>query len=102
GGLDAQTEVVPRRIFAVEATPVGALPPLALPMPASRNHNYLVFRAQTGARRGSGGGTLRAFAGGVDLQWRGGSVFGLTGGYQTRDCEGDVPCDGHPFFGARG
>jgi hypothetical protein len=101
--LDAQTDGEARRIFAVEATPLGALPPLALPMPASRNHNYLGVRVQTGMRRGREGGDLQAVAGGVDLQWRGGSVFGLTGGYQARDCPaGTDPCDGHYFFGARG
>jgi hypothetical protein len=44
-----------------------------------------------------------AIAGGVDLQWRGGSVFGLTGGYQARDCgRAEADCGGHMLFGARG
>lgn len=94
----------PRRIWAVEATPLGALPPLALPMPASRNHNYSVFRLQGAMRTGRDGDTdLLATGVGVDIQWRGGSVFGLTAGYQQRDCPpGFSACDGHPFFGARG
>jgi hypothetical protein len=103
GSLLAQ-EGEPRRIFGVEATPLGALPPLALPMPASRNHNYFAFRAQTGIRRGRESGELTAFAGGVDLQWRGGSIFGVTAGYQMQECDAEaaVPCDDrHTFFGAR-
>lgn len=98
----AQVEGEPRRIFGIEATPAGALPPLALPMPASRNHNYWVWRFQTGARRGRSGSDLLALAGGLDLQYRGGSIFGATAGWQSRDCEaGTPPCDGHPFFGTR-
>lgn len=89
-------------IQGLEATPVGALPPLPLPMPASRNHNYWGFRFQAGQRRGRRGPDLLAVAGSVDLQWRGGSVFGLTGGYLSRDCApGIAGCDGHLFVGAR-
>lgn len=85
----------------LEATPVGALPPMPLPMPASRNHDYWHFRLQVGQRRGRDGGDLSAVAGGVDFQWRGGSVFGVTAGYQSRDCgPADPECGGHPFFGA--
>lgn len=85
-----------------EATPVGALPPMSLPMPASRNHNYWGFRLQFGQRRNRDGVDLLALAGGVDFQWQGGSVFGLTAGYQAGDCEGDAPeCAGHALFGAR-
>lgn len=98
--LAAQTQEEPPLLLAIEATPVGALPPLGLPMPASRNHNYLVVRAQAGHRRGRRGPQLLALAGGVDVQWRGGSIFGLTAGYQVPDCE-DAPCDGHAFYGAR-
>jgi hypothetical protein len=84
----------------VEATPIGALPPLALPMPASRNHNYWGVRLQIGNRAGRDGPDLMTVAGGVDLQWRGGSVFGLTAGYQRPDCP-DIDCDGHVLMGAR-
>lgn len=101
GAAGAQTGEPPR-IFAVEATPVGALPPLGLPMPASRNHNYLTFRAQSGYRYERQGPDLLAVAGGVDLQWRGGSIFGVTAGYQMPECEEASPCGNrHTFFGAR-
>ncbi|MGH7482396.1 MAG: hypothetical protein ACRELV_09590 [Longimicrobiales bacterium] len=95
----AQIEAPGLGLADVEATPIGALPPMALPMPASRNHNYWVFRVQAGHRRGRAGPDLLAIAGGIDLQWRGGSIFGVTGGYQTGDCES---CEGHLLFGARG
>jgi hypothetical protein len=90
-------------ILRLEATPIGALPPLSLPMPASRNHNYWGIRLQTGQRNGRGGADLRSVAGGIDLQWRGGSIFGATAGYQARDCEVVVTdCGGHMLFGVRG
>lgn len=88
-------------ILDVEATPIGALPPLALPMPASRNHNYWTFRAQAGNRLGRDGPDLMTVAGGVDLQWRGGSIFGVTAGYQEPDCQDGQLCDGHVLLGAR-
>lgn len=96
-----RAQVETESILAVEATPIGALPPLALPMPASRNHNYFAFRVQSGYRQGRDGGDLFSYAGGADLQWRGGSIFGLTAGYQVPDCEGDGLCEGHAFMGAR-
>ena len=89
-------------ILSVQATPIGALPPISLPMPASRNHHYWGFRFQTGIRSGSGGADLKAYAGGLDLQYKGGSTFGVTAGYQTGDCgasQGD--CKSHMMFGAR-
>lgn len=89
-------------ILSIQSTPIGALPPIALPMPASRNHNYWGFRLQTGRRSGSGGASLTAVALGVDLQYRGGSSLGLTAGYQSGDCGapgGD--CTNHTLFGAR-
>ena len=98
--LSAQEETDELALVTIEATPLGALPPLGLPMPASRNHNYLVLRVQAGHRTGRHGADLLAVAGGVDLQWRGGSIFGLTGGYQVPDCE-TQSCDGHAFYGAR-
>lgn len=87
-------------MLGAEATPVGALPPLALPMPASRNHNYWGIRLQAARRAGRDGDPLSSIAGGIDLQWRGGSVFGITGGYQQTDCESGE-CDAHSLFGAR-
>jgi hypothetical protein len=90
------------QVLRLEATPIGALPQLSLPMPASRDHHYWGVRVQTGQRRGRHGADLNAIAGGVDLQWRGGSVFGLTAGYQARDCElMETDCGGHPMLGAR-
>jgi len=106
--------IVPSRSYAqathdelevarLEGTPIGALPPIALPMPASRNHNYWGFRLQAGARDGRRGSDLAAVAAGIDFQFRGGSVYGLTAGYQRRDCRLAGPdCGGHTLFGARG
>lgn len=99
----AQTVEELLHILRLEATPIGALPQIAMPMPASRNHNYWGIRLQAGERRGRTGPDLRALAGGIDLQYRGGSIFGITGGYQSRDCElAGEDCGGHTFFGARG
>ena len=82
--------------------PVTALGSLSLPMPASRNHNYFIGRLQSGLRKGPSGDQMPAFAAGIDLQYRGGSVFGVTGGYQKRDC-GTLGsgCGGHAMFGVR-
>jgi hypothetical protein len=89
-----------RRLLAV---PLGALPPMGMLMPASRNHNYWVGRFQAGTQWDNVAGDLAAYAAGVDLQWRGGSTFGLTAGYQVADCEEDViGCESHALFGARG
>jgi hypothetical protein len=90
-------------ILTVEATPIGALPPIALPMPASRDHNYWGLRLQVGNRRQRGPEDLLAVAGGVDYQVRGGSIFGITGGYQWRQqCQPAISdCGGHSLFGAR-
>lgn len=98
----AQT-ATPQPILAFEATPIGALPPMALPMPASRDHNYWGLRFQTGERVQRGPEDLLAVATGVDFQVRGGSVFGLTGGYQWRQhCQALASdCGGHSLFGAR-
>lgn len=86
----------------LEATPVGALPPVALPMPASRDHNYWTLRLEGGRRADRTGEDLSAAAATIDLQWRGGSAFGFTGGYQVRDCGGELTsCDGHMLFGLR-
>lgn len=101
-GAAAQTEEQ-LRILRLEATPIGALPPLAMPMPASRNHNYWGVRVQAGHRDGRDGPDLYSIAGGIDLQLRGGSILGVTAGWQERDCDlvaGN--CSGHSLFGVRG
>lgn len=90
-------------VLASEATPIGALPPVALPMPASRDDSYWGVRLQVGQRRERGPEDLLAIAGGIDYQVRGGSIFGVTGGYQWRQhCEAaTADCGGHSLFGAR-
>ena len=85
----------------LQAVPLGALPPQAMLMPASRNHNYWVGRVQAGTNWGDKGIDLDAAAGGIDLQWRGGSVFGVTAGYQRERCESASGCASHALFGAR-
>jgi len=100
----AVAQTTPRLpILAAEATPIGALPPIALPMPASRDQSYWGLRLQMGERRQRGGPEdLLAVAGGIDFQWRGGSIFGLTGGYQWRqNCQAVNDCGGHTLYGAR-
>ena len=98
----AQGSAEERAILRLGATPSGALPPIALPMPASRNHHYWGGRFQTGYRGQTGGADLLAVAGGIDLQYRGGSTLGVTAGYQKQDCELTNPdCGRHALFGAR-
>jgi hypothetical protein len=100
--MHAQGSQEQRQLLVLGATPIGALPPIALPMPASRNHNYWGFRLQGGHRDGPGGSDLPAVAAGVDFQYRGGSVIGLTAGYQKGDCELlGSDCGGHALFGVR-
>jgi len=104
-GLQAQTTQITheqQELLLLEATPIGALPPIALPMPASRNHNYWGFRLQAGNREAASESHLPAFAAGLDFQYRGGSIIGITGGYQRRDC-GLIGknCGGHALFGLR-
>ncbi len=94
---DQEIEVI--RLLSV---PLTALPPLSLPMPASRNHSYWIGRLQAGYRKTPSGYAVPAGALGLDRQIKGGSVFGVTGGYQKRDCK--IPgseCGGHTLFGAR-
>jgi len=92
----------PFPIETEEATPIGALPPMPLPMPASRDQNYWGLRLQYGQRNERGGPEdLTAIAGGIDFQLRGGSIFGLTGGYQRRQNCQATDC-GHSLFGVRG
>jgi hypothetical protein len=98
-GAQTQGEAHLRRLLSV---PLGALPPLAMLMPASRNHNYWVGRFQAGTQRDNLSGDLNTAALGLDFQWRGGSAFGITGGYQSADCEENViGCNGHTLFGGR-
>ena len=90
------------QILRLESTPIGALPPIALPMPASRNHDYWGVRLQGGHREGRNGSDLGAIAAGIDFQYRGGSVVGITGGYQQRDCDMAGPsCGRHALYGVR-
>jgi hypothetical protein len=93
----------PLPITPEEATPVGALPPMPLPMPASRDQSYWGLRLQAGQRNERRGPEdLFAVAAGIDYQLRGGSIYGLTGGYQRRqNCQSTTDC-GHALFGARG
>lgn len=98
----AQATATEIEILRLIGTPVTALSPISLPMAASRNHTYLIGRLQTGYRKGPSGSAMPAAAAGVDLQYRGGSIVGLTAGWQKRDCgliEGS--CGGHPMFAAR-
>lgn len=84
------------------ATPIGGLPPVALPMPASRDRNYWSLRLQAGRHRRSGTPDVQVAAAGLDLQWQGGSVAGVTAGYQVSECKPtDIDCGNHPLFGAR-
>ena len=100
-GVRAQGTQLP--IATEEATPIGALPPMPLPMPASRDQNYWGLRLQAGERsERSGPENLFAVAAGIDYQLRGGSIYGLTAGYQQRqNCQSTTNC-GHAMFGARG
>jgi hypothetical protein len=92
------SEIHLRRLLSV---PLGALPPMGMLMPASRNHNYWVGRLQAGTQWDVPG-NLSAYAAGVDFQWRGGSTFGITAGYQDGNCEGAIAgCTGHALYGAR-
>lgn len=84
------------------ATPIGGLPPVAMPMPASRGRNYWGLRLQAGNHRRNDLPDMQSVAAGLDLQWQGGSVVGLTAGYQVPQCKStDVDCGSHALFGAR-
>jgi hypothetical protein len=87
-----------RRLLAV---PLGALPPMGMLMLASRDHNYWVGRLQAGTQLESSVGDHTAFGGGLDFQWRGGSVFGLTAGYRYANCTDVAVCESHAMFGGR-
>lgn len=101
----AGSQVTPptaRPILSAEATPIGALPPIALPMPASRDDSYWGVRLQVGQRRERGLEDLLAVAAGIDYQFRGGSIFGLTGGYQwQQNCQSTTGDCRHALYGAR-
>ena len=88
-------------ILRLFATPIGALPAISLPMPGSRNNSNLIARLQSGYRKGPSGTSLPATAVGLDLQYMGGSVLGVTAGAQKRDCRIVESCGYHPLFGAR-
>lgn len=73
-----------------------------MPMQASRGRNYWGLRLQGGHHHRTDAPDVSAIAAGVDLQWQGGSVFGITGGYQVSDCKpNDLDCGDHTLFGAR-
>ena len=92
-------ELATLRLLGVPNT---ALPPVSLPMPASRNHNYYIGRFQTGYRKGPSGNAMPSLAAGIDLQYRGGSTIGITGGLQKRDCGiAGTDCGSHALFGVR-
>src|SRR6185503_3878473 len=99
---NAQTTDADLGVLRLLGVPVSALPPISLQMPASRNHNYFFGKLQAGYRKGPSGDAMPAFAGGIDFQYRGGSVIGVTAGYQKRDCGTiGVGCGGHALFGVR-
>lgn len=88
------------RVLRLQSTPVGALPPMALPMPANRDNDYWGARVALGLRGGDP--ERQAIGGGLDFQWRGGSAFGFTAGYRRAKCEPAEPdCGGHTMFGVR-
>lgn len=89
------------RLQRLRSTPVGALPPMALPMPASRDNNYWTVKLQLGQQRGPSG-EARTIGGGLDFQWRGGSSFGATVAQRGTACEDGAPgCESHLMFGFR-
>lgn len=97
----AQTDPGELHVQRLLATPIGGLPPLAMPMPASRDRNYWGFRLQAAAHHRANRPDARVVAGGVDLQWQGGSVAGITVGYDDPTCAATIECPGHFMFGAR-
>jgi hypothetical protein len=100
--LHAQLTSGEQHLRRLLATPIGGLPPVAMPMPASRDRNYWAFRLQGGHNQRRNAPNVQAIAGGLDVQWQGGSVAGITAGYHFQDCEAaDVDCGSHALFGAR-
>ena len=102
GSASAQLEPGELHLRRLLATPIGGLPPVAMPMPASRDRNYWGLRLQAGRHRRDDTPDVRAVAAGLDLQWPGGSVVGITGGYAVPQCKPtDVDCANHFLFGGR-
>jgi hypothetical protein len=101
GTAAAQTDPGEVHLRRLLATPIGGLPPVAMPMPASRDRNYWGFRLQSALHHRANRPDARVVAGGLDLQWQGGSVAGITLGYDDPTCASDVSCPGHLLFGAR-
>ena len=102
GFAQGQTDPAQLHLQRLLATPIGGLPPVAMPMPASRDRNYWGFRLQAGRHRRDDLPDVRAIAAGLDLQWQGGSVFGVTAGYQVPQCKPvTTDCASHLLFGAR-
>ena len=97
----AQTSPGELHVRRLLATPIGGLPPVAMPMPASRDRNYWVGRLQAAAHHRNNRPDERVVAGGIDLQWQGGSVVGITAGYDSPTCAETLECPGHMLFGAR-
>lgn len=98
----AQTEAGELHLRRLLATPIGGLPPVAMPMPASRDRNYWGFRLQAGRHRRNDQPDEQVVAAGLDLQWQGGSVVGITAGYDAEKCRpAGSDCANHFLFGAR-
>ena len=97
----AQTDPAEVHVRRLLATPIGGLPPVAMPMPASRDRNYWAFRLQGAGHHRNNRPDERVIAGGVDLQWQGGSVVGITAGYDHPTCAENLECPGHFLFGGR-
>lgn len=97
----AQTDPAEVHLRRLLATPIGGLPPVAMPMPASRDRNYWGFRLQAAAHHRNNRPDERVVAGGLDLQLQGGSVLGITAGYDDPTCNASLQCPGHLLFGAR-
>jgi hypothetical protein len=99
---NAQLEPGELHLRRLLSTPIGGLPPVAMPMPASRDRSYWAYRLQAGRHRRNNTPDVRATAAGIDFQLQGGSVFGLTAGYAMPQCKPtDVDCANHFLFGAR-
>jgi hypothetical protein len=100
--VHAQLEPGELHLRRLLSTPIGGLPPVAMPMPASRDRSYWAYRLQAGRHRRSNTPDVRATAAGIDFQLQGGSVFGVTAGYAMPQCKPtDVDCANHFLFGAR-
>jgi hypothetical protein len=97
----AQVDASELHLRRLLATPIGGLPPVAMPMPASRDNNYWAFRLQGAAHHRNNRPDERVIAAGLDLQWQGGSVVGITAGYDDPTCASNLQCPGHLLFGAR-